>query len=100
MDGFYSWRADFEEGEVLTKPLTVEGDSLSINFATSALGYLTVELLDETGAPLEGYRSGRLFGNSIERPCDFEKPLSELKGKTVRMRFTMKDCDFYSFIFQ
>ena len=100
MDGFYSWRADFEEGEVITKPFTFTGDSLSLNFATSALGYLQIALLDEDGRDIEGYDSGRLFGNSVSRPCDFEKSLSALCGKTVRMRLTMKDCDFYSFAFQ
>lgn len=100
IDGFYSWRADFEEGKAVTKPLTFSGNTLSVNFATSALGYLRIRILDEDGAPIEGYDSGRLFGNSIDRPCDFEKSLSELCGKTVRLEFSMKDCDFYSFIFK
>ena len=97
MDGFYSWRADFEEGEVLSKQLTLAGDSIRLNFATSALGYLQIFLLDEDGMPIEGYDSGRLFGNSISRPCEFEKPLSALCGRTLRMKIRMRDCDFYSF---
>ena len=84
---------------MLTKPLTFDGDRLHVNFATSALGYLKIDLCDEAGLTIDGYSTGRLFGNSISRPCDFEKPLSELKGKTVRMRIAMKDCDFYSFKF-
>lgn len=97
MDGFYSWRADFEGGEVVTKPFTLTGDSLTLNFATSALGYLQIALLDELGTPIEGYDSGRLFGNTLARPCEFEKPLSALRGRTVRMKLCMRDCDFYSF---
>ena len=97
MDGFYSWRADFEGGEVITKPIVLAENGLTVNFATSALGYLRIELLGLDGKPLEGYDTGRLFGNSPSRPCDFEKPLADLAGKAVRMRITMKDCDFYSF---
>lgn len=97
MDGFYSWRADFEEGEVISKPFTLEGNALTLNFATSALGYLQITLQDENGNDLDGYCSGRLFGNSISRPCEFEKPLSVLHGRTLRMKIAMRDCDFYSF---
>ena len=99
-DGFYSWRADFEGGEVITKPITVEGGELSVNFATSALGYLQIDILDETGELIEGYSTGRLFGNSIDRPCDFERPLAELIGKKVKLRVSIKDGDLYSFVFK
>lgn len=99
LDGFFSWRAEFEGGRAVTKPMVIDGDSLSVNFATSAVGYLRIELLDENGKAIEGYCSGRLFGDSVDRPVDFEKPLSELHGKNVRMRITMRDCDFYSFTF-
>ena len=100
LDGFFSLRADYEDGEVITKPIVIEGDKLSVNFATSAIGYLKIELLDEKGNALDGYVSQRLFGDSTDRPVDFEKPLSELSGKTVRMKITMKDADFYSFCFE
>ena len=82
---------------MISKPFTLEGNALTLNFATSALGYLQITLQDENGNDLEGYCSGRLFGNSISRPCDFEKQLSDLRGKTLRMKIAMRDCDFYSF---
>ena len=73
---------------------------MSVNFATSALGYLHIVFCDEDGNKIPGYDSGRLFGNSIERPCVFEMDLSELNGNTVRMKISMKDAEFYSFIFE
>jgi hypothetical protein len=100
LDGFFSWRADYEDGSVITKPITVESEKLSVNFATSALGYLKIELLGEDGTALDGYDSGRLFGDSVSRPIDFEKPLSSLAGQKVRIKITMKDADFYSFCFE
>ena len=99
MDGFYSWRADFEGGEVTSKAMTLDGGDISVNFATSALGYLRIEILDESGAAIEGYDTGRMFGNSICRPCDFDMPLSALEGQTVSFRITMKDCDLYAITF-
>lgn len=100
MDGFLSWHADYEGGMVLTKPVTFSGDSLKINFATSAVGYLKITLCDVNGNELEGYHSGELFGNSLARPVDFDKSLAELKGKELRMKFEFSSCDLYSFIFE
>jgi homogentisate 1,2-dioxygenase len=73
--------------------------ALEINFKTSALGGVRIEILDEAGAPMEGYDSGRLFGNSLSRPVDFDAPLSALAGKAVRLRITLTDADLYSFRF-
>lgn len=99
LDGFFSWHANYYGGTVMTKPLTFEGDSMEMNFATSSLGHVKITVCDEEGNAIEGYESGKLFGNSLCRPIDFEKPLSALSGKTVRIRFELKDADLYSFKF-
>jgi len=100
LDGFFSWRADYEDASVITKPISISGNNLSLNFSTSALGYLRIELLDENEEAIDGYDSGRLFGDSTSRPVDFEKPLGALEGQKIRMKITMKDADFYSFCFE
>ena len=99
LDGFFSWRGDFKGGSVLTKPVTFEGDSMEINFATSALGSVRIELCDLDGNPISGYDSGNLFGDSLDRPVEFEKSLKELSGKEIKIKFTLKDADLYSFKF-
>ena len=99
LDGFYSWRADFAGGEILTKPLIFDGSSLSLNFATSAMSALRIRFCDLDGNDLGGYDSGTLFGNSVDRPVEFEKPLADLAGKPVRMKLELWDCDLYSFCF-
>ena len=99
LDGFFSWDAPYRGGEILTKPLTAIGDEMRLNFATSALGGITVSGCDEDGNALDGYTSYTIFGDTVDRPVEFEKPLCELKGKTVRLRFEMKDAHLYSFVF-
>ncbi len=96
LDGFRSWHADKDGGYILTKPISLCGDSMSVNFATSALGSLRIIICDKDGTPIPGYDSTSLFGDSIERPVDFEKPLSELYGKEVRLRIEMSECDLWS----
>ena len=100
MDGFFSWKGSFAGGRVLTKPLVFEGDRLYLNFATSALGYVRIIFCEENGSPIPGFDSGRLFGDSIRRPVDFENAVSDLAGKPVRILFELKDADLYSFRFE
>jgi len=99
LDGFYSWHADYSGGTVLTKPVTFEGSALDINYATSALGHIRIVICDEAGEPIEGYDSDLMWGDMVTRNVDFEKPLSELSGKTVRLKIELKDADLYSFKF-
>ena len=56
-------------------------------------------ILDENGDPIDGYDSGNHFGDSLDRPVPFEKALSDLNGKQVKLEFTLKDADLYSFQF-
>ena len=88
--------AESRDGKVFTKPMILCGNSMTVNFATSALGSLRIIICNKDGIPLSGYDSTSLFGDSIERPVDFEKPLSELYGKEVRLRIEMSECDLWS----
>ncbi|HOP11497.1 MAG TPA: hypothetical protein PK629_08395 [Oscillospiraceae bacterium] len=100
LDGFFSLSAGYPGGQMTTKPLTFTGDRLTVNFATSAAGYVKITLCSEDGTPLPGYESPRLFGDSVCRPVDFEKPLSALSGKSVHLRFDLCDADLYSIKFE
>ena len=72
------------------------GDTLEINFATSALGYLQITLSDEDGNAMH---SGRLFGDKIDRLVDFDGDISAMAGKNVTMEINLSDADIYSFRF-
>ena len=100
LDGFFSWYAKNSGGEVLTKPVMVEGDTLRINFASSAVGGVKITLCDEDGGELEGYASCTYFGDSTDCPVEFAKPLAELVGKKIRLKIKLQDTHLYSFIFE
>jgi hypothetical protein len=97
-DGFFSWTAPYLGAKVLTKPIKISGEEMRLNFATSAVGSIKVYICDESGKEIDGYESYTVFGNSVERPVVFAKPLSELAGETVRLKFKMKDAEIYSFV--
>lgn len=96
IDGFISMHAGGCEKTLVTKPFTFEGSELFINFATSARGYIYIELKTEDG---ELFKSCETFGNSINRRVHFDKDIASLAGKKVVMTARMFDADFYSFCF-
>lgn len=99
LDGFFSWYAKFRGGDILTKPFTFIGNELEINFASSAFGDITITICDENGKELDGYKSIRIFGDSVDRKVKFEKELKELNEKPVRLKIHLRDCNLYSFKF-
>ncbi len=100
LDGFFSWFSGNDSGTVITKPFVLENSKLNINFATSASGGLKIEILDKNNNAIEGYDSGILFGNAVNREIDFQKSLSDLVGKEIKLKFTLEDCHLYSFTFE
>ena len=105
LDGFVSASAPMSGGELITKPFTFTGKTLSLNFATSAAGRVQVELQDAAGKPIKGFSLGdceELFGDTIDRPVIWtsQSDLAALTGKTVRIRFAIHDADLYAYQFQ
>ena len=55
LDGFTSIYAPYKGGSMTTKPFMFTGGKLLLNFATSAPGYIKVEIQDTKGEPITGY---------------------------------------------
>ncbi len=103
-DGFVSMSAGVPGGEFVTKPLTFDGKRLSLNYETSAVGSVRVELQDEAGQALPGYALDdcpEIYGSEIEHTVAWKggSDVSALAGKPVRLRFATVDADVYSMRF-
>jgi hypothetical protein len=55
-DGFISVSAPFEGGEFTTKPFLLEGEELELNYSSSVAGSIRVEVQDEQGRTIPGFR--------------------------------------------
>ncbi len=104
LDGFASARAEYEGGELVTKPFTFTGKQLTINFATSAAGDIRVEIQDLAGKPIPGFTladAREQIGNEINRSVSWKNgdDVSPLAGKPIRLRFVIRDADLYSLQF-
>ena len=104
LDGFVSLRAPLAGGGMTTRPIRFRGSRLVLNCSTSAAGSLRVEIQDEAGRPIPGYSlqdSREIFGDSVEQAVSWKRTsdLSSLSGKTVRLRYLLKDADLYALQF-
>lgn len=103
-DGFVSVNAGYEGGEFLTPLLTFKGEHLWLNYSTSAVGWLKLEIQDVAGRPISGFgldESQEIFGDELERKAHWisGSQVGQLQGRPVRLRFKMKDADLFSFRF-
>jgi hypothetical protein len=97
LDGFVSLDAGAEGGSATTKPLTFSGGVLRINF--EAAGSLRVQVLDEAGKAVA--ESEPATGDAVSHEVRWTggADLRKLEGKTVRLRFDLKNAKLYAFQF-
>jgi len=104
-DGFISVRGDYTGGEFITPLLTFDGEHLEMNVDTSATGMVRVEIQDEYGMAIEGYGLSDCHlihtANQIKRIVQWNgsSDLSQLSGQVVKLRFSIRNADLYSFTF-
>ena len=103
-DGFIVAEAAYTGGELTTKPLVFEGNTLQLNTDTSAGGIVQVEIQDESGRPLEGFKAAdadEINGNYLKVAASWNgrSDVSSLAGQPVRLRFLMRDARLYAFRF-
>lgn len=88
-------------GEFVTKPLIFSGRQLVLNYATSAAGFVRVELQDVAGRPIPGFKMAdatTLYGDELDAIYSWKggSDLSKLIGRPVRMHFSLWDADLFA----
>lgn len=101
-DGFASLQAKRQAGTMTTKPLLLDGNSLFLNYSTSAGGFVQVEVCEVGGQPIEPFTLAQmtpLYGDEIQHRVVWDRSpsLATLKGKEVRLKFVLADADIFAF---
>jgi hypothetical protein len=105
LDRFICHKAGEKVGTITTRPFVLKGDRLEVNVDASA-GWFQIELLDSAGIGIEGYsgnaakRYERTDELRLEPVWESENNLSQFKGKTIKLRFTMQNTRLYAFGFK
>ena len=97
--------AGFASGEFTTRPLIFEGGELELNYSTSAVGSVQVEIQDAEGNVIPGYGLAdcpEKFGAEIDGVMSWNEgpSVGDLAGRAVQLRFVLKDADLYAFRFR
>lgn len=101
-DGLASLHAGWRGGELMTPPLTFTGRRLELNFSTSAYGGIRVQVLDADETAIPGLALGdcrELIGDRLEKEVAWTGDLGAWAGKPVRLLFSVRDADVYSWRF-
>jgi len=103
-DGLTSVHAGWREGEFLTPPLIFNGDRLAINYATSAVGSVRVELQNHTQQPLANCSLEdciEIFGDETQRIVAWKQnaDIGRFAGQSIRLRVVMREADLFSMRF-
>ena len=94
-DGFISIDSESEKGTIRTKPFLLDGSKLFAN-VDAIDGELIIEVLDEQGKVLAV--SAPMTGDLPRGEAVWQKGnLADLKGRVVKLRFTLCNASFYSY---
>jgi len=105
LDGFASVHAPLTGGTLVSRPLVFSGETLEINFATSAGGRVRIGLDHASGEPIAGRSLSDcdlLYGDQIDRVVSWggDEHLGRLTGRPVRLTVELKDADLYALGFR
>ena len=104
LDGFVSLKGGAEPGSLLTRAVEITGSELRIN-ADSWRGQVRTEIVDpEEDRPLPGFsleESVPLEADRVDAAVRWKGAgdLGALRGRTVRIRFSMRQAELYAFWF-
>jgi hypothetical protein len=102
LDGFVSLDADKETGIAVTRPLTFQGNKLTLNVA--AAGKVLVEIQDEKEKAMPGFSIADcdpIKTDSVRHVVSWKENnnLTALAGKTVHLKFEMTDAKLFALQF-
>jgi hypothetical protein len=94
-DRYVAREADINMGRSITKPLILNGSSITVN--AYVVGEMRVRLVDVEGQPIKGFDWVNISGDAVDHPVEWKGVLKSLSNKTVQMEFQLQDAQLYSF---
>jgi hypothetical protein len=91
-----------DPGQVITKPIVIDGARLHLNAEVRPRGSIVVEVLDAEGTVIDGF--GRtdavpVRGDQLDAVLTWRsgKTLKSLSGQPIKLRISIENADLYSF---
>jgi hypothetical protein len=95
VDRYVSREADFNGGYLITKPVKLNGSSITVN--ANVVGELSIRLLDSDKKPLPGFDWFDIKGDSTSHKIEWGNSLESIAGRVVCLEFRLKDAQLFGF---
>jgi len=95
----YVARESEGNGLLRTRLLTIQGSELRLN-VDAAKGEARVQILDEEGKPIRGFRHsecGPVKTDSLDASATWKRSLDELAGKPIRLEISLRNAKLFAF---
>lgn len=98
-DGFVSLEAGDETGTLLTKPFPLPSGRLHVNASANSHGRITVAICNKSGRPVKGFSQSKpVTGDVYDGTVRWSQEIPDsLRGKTVRLKFAIRDAGLFSY---
>jgi hypothetical protein len=97
-DRYVAREAGERAGTMMTRPLTLNADSLMLNVDASR-GEARVQVCDAEERPLPGFAftdCRPIAEDSLAAALSWKRPLRELRGRTVRLQFLLRESRLFA----
>ena len=97
-DGFVSLEGGQEAGTMLTKPFRMPAGELHVNSTANSQGRITAALCNESGRPIKEFsESEPVTGDICDETVSWSQEIpGSLRGKTVRLKFVIRNANLFS----
>jgi len=98
-DRYVGRQGGYEQGLIRTPAAIVEGDAMTLNVDAGA-GIVSVQVLDEDDRPVPGFAFSDcepVVADAVAVPVRWQRPLSDVHGKTIRFEFALKNARLFAF---
>ena len=98
-DRFVARQAGERGGSIITPSLTLNADALALNVDAQG-GAVRVQVTTDAGEAIPGFRledCEPITSDSLDAPVKWKQPLSKLKGRSVRLEFSLKKASLFAF---
>jgi len=98
-DRFVARQGGDKSGTLITRPLLLDAEALSLNVDAHE-GEVRVQLTDAGGTPIPGFQFSDCQPHrtdSLRAPVKWQKPLSTLRGKPLRIEFSLRNARLFAF---
>lgn len=98
-DRFVARRAGESGGTITTPVVALQAATLTLNVAAQG-GEVRVQITNPEGEPIAGFRFADcqpISADALAAPLIWKQPLSTLRGRSVRMEFSLKNASLFAF---